>query len=643
MKIESIILKGFRCFGPEGTTIIFEPGVTALVGSNGSGKTALFQALMRLFGVTQTQRRVKKQDFHIPVNQSGLQSGATLSIDVVLSFPELDNVDNGNVGDAVPEFFRQMVATGPGEPLKVRIILRATWTDDGTPNGSIEEDIHYVKTLNENFDWDNDCQKVPAYERSTIQLIYVPATRNAEEQVTSFLKGRLWQAAKWSSKFRQITENTAKSIQEQFQNESPAQFVLERLKRRWKQVHEADTDSTPVLRLIEHRFEEFVRKADFAFYPDEAGQERSLAELSDGQRSLFHIALTAAILEIERDIHVQNVSDFDQEKIRKAHLTILAIEEPENSLSPFFLSRIMALARDIGNLDTAQVIISSHSAAILSRIEPKEVRYFRLNLENRQSSVRKLTLPSDDLEASKYVRLAVRAYPELYFAKFVILVEGDSERLIIPRIAEAMSVSLDPSFVPIVPLGGRHCTHFWKLLSDLQIPFVTLLDLDIGRRHGGANIIRDVVDKLAQIGVTLNDINLNTIDTLKDSDLWNEDNYWLRTLEEKGIFFSHPLDFDFAMLRAFPEAYKNSISGGHGPAQNIDRAKEETLKTGGDGTLYGNDYNNEFQWYPYLFLRRSKPETHLAALARISDEDLSAHTPHTLKCLIEYVKVNLGL
>ena len=643
MKIESVTLKGFRCFGPEGTTITFESGVTALVGGNGSGKTALFQALMRLFGVTQMQRRVKKQDFHVPINQSGLQSGATLSIDVVLSFPELDDVHNDDVGYAVPEFFRQMVASGPGEPLKVRIILKASWIDDGTPNGSIEEDIRYVRTLNENYDWDNDCQKVPSYERSTIQLIYVPATRNVEEQVTSFLKSRLWQAAKWSSELREITENTAKSIQDQFQTESPVQFVLERLKRRWKQVHEADTDSIPLLRLIEWRFEELIRKADFAFFPNEAGQERSLADLSDGQRSLFHIALTAAILEIERDVYVQKVSDFDQEKIRKTHLTVLAIEEPENSLSPFFLSRIMALARDIGNLDTAQVIISSHSPSILSRIYPEEVRYFRLNRKNRQSSIRKLTLPSSDLEASKYVRLAVRAYPELYFAKFVILVEGDSERLVIPRIAEAMGVSLDPSFVPIVPLGGRHCTHFWKLLSDLQIPFATLLDLDIGRRHGGANIIRDVVNKLAQISVTLNNIDLNTIDTLKDSDLWNEDNYWLRTLKEKGVFFSHPLDFDFAMLRAFPEAYKNSVSSGHGPTQSIERAKEETLKAGGEPTLYGDNYNDEFLWYPYLFLRRSKPETHLAALARISDEDLATCAPRTIKCLIEYVKFKLGL
>lgn len=51
---------------------------------------------------------------------------------------------------------------------------------------------------------------------------------------------------------------------------------------------------------------------------------------------------------------------------------MLAIEEPENSLSPFFLSRIMAQAREIGALPSAQVVLSSHSASILGRVEPEE-------------------------------------------------------------------------------------------------------------------------------------------------------------------------------------------------------------------------------------------------------------------------------
>jgi hypothetical protein len=372
---------------------------------------------------------------------------------------------------------------------------------------------------------------------------------------------------------------------------------------------------------------------------------------------LFHIALTAATLEVERDVFAlaPNKNAFDKEKLRRAHLTLLAIEEPENSLSPFFLSRIIAQARDIGDLDTAQVVLSSHSAAILSRIEPEEVRYFRLDRENRESSVRKLTLPKDDIEASKYVRLAVRAYPELYFARFVILAEGDSEQLVIPRIAEAMGIPLDPSFVPIVPLGGRYCNHFWKLLSDLKIPFATLLDFDIGRAHGGANIIRNVVENLTAIGVDLKnnkraidgDIAPDELDDLEDEDLWlnYEENHWVQALEDESVFFSDPLDLDFSMLIAFPDAYQHPYPGGRGPhtsTEALEKAKEATLKTGGNATLYKDEYNDEFRWYPYLFLRRSKPETHLAALTRITDEQLSTEAPAALLSLVEYVKIALG-
>jgi putative ATP-dependent endonuclease of OLD family len=421
MKLESISIQNFRCFGANPTTIELHPAVTTFVGANGSGKTAVFQAISRLFGITAGQRMIGRQDFHLAADQQGLASGAALAIEVVFGFPELEGMDGEASRDAVPEFFTQMAASGPSEPLKVRMRLQATWTDDGTPDGAIDEDVRWITTLGE-FQWD-ECKRVHAVERGSIQLIYVPAMRDAASQVTALLKGRLWQAAKWSRGFRERSSRGAEKIQAQFESEEPAQFVIERLTKRWQQVHEADTDTTPVLRLVESRFEELVRRAEFAFSPDEAGRERVLGDLSDGQRSLFHIALTAATLEVERDAFAlaPDESAFDQEKLRRAHLTILAIEEPENSLSPFFLSRIVLQARAIGGLLSAQVVVSSHSPAILSRIEPEEVRYFRLIRTTRRSVVRRLTLPENDADAGQYVRLAVRAYPELYFARFVIL------------------------------------------------------------------------------------------------------------------------------------------------------------------------------------------------------------------------------
>jgi putative ATP-dependent endonuclease of OLD family len=648
VKLESISIKNFRCFGVLARKIVFEPGVTTFVGGNGSGKTAVFQALSRLFGVTTGQRLVRRQDFHVRPNEVELPSGTSLFIECIFAFPELEGLDEDEVDDAVPEFFLQMAASAPGEPLKVRIRLQATWIEDGTPDGSVDEDVRWITTLGNDFEWD-ECKRVQATERGSVQLIYVPAARDAATQVTALLKGRLWQAAKWSNDFRDSSARSAKAIQTSFEREQPAQFVIERLTKRWRQVHEADTDTTPALRLVEDRFEELVRKAEFAFYPDEAGRERALTDLSDGQRSLFHIALTAATLEVERDAFAlpPHESSFDQEKLRRAYLTLLAIEEPENSLSPFFLSRIVAQAREIGALESAQVFLSSHSPAILSRIEPHEVRYFRLVRTARRSIVLRITLPAASEEASRYVRLAVRAHPELYFARFVILCEGDSERIVIPRIAEAMGVPLDPSFVAIVPLGGRYVGHFWKLLRGLRIPHATLVDLDLGRVHGGANAIRTMIEHLQEAEVDLGEIDQAALDDLEDSELLEdfEDNEWVELLREHDVFFSYPLDIDFSMLKRFSE-YEITNPGGHGPRRTeeaIAEKKAVTLKTGGDPDLYDDSYDEEFVWYPYLFLNRRKPATHLAALSEIDDEELTDDAPPELTALIGRVKEVLGL
>ncbi|ROT94701.1 ATP-dependent nuclease [Histidinibacterium lentulum] len=652
MKIESVAVRNFRCFGPEWMVVSLQEQVTAFVGGNGSGKTALFQALSRLFGVTRTDRTVTKKDFHIAHDEEELPDGRALEIECVLGFPELDEEEDEDA-PSVPDFFNHMAASGPDEPLKARIRLVARWVEDGTPDGTVEEDVRWITTLGDEFDWET-LPKVSAVDRASIQVVYVPALRNAADRVTELLKGRLWRAALWSADLGARATEGAELIQNQFDQEAPSNFIIERLTHRWQQVYEGDTDSTPNLRLIESRIEELVRRAEFVFHPDEAGRNRVLADLSDGQRSLFHIALTAATLETEQAALalVAAESPFDQEKLRRTHLTILAIEEPENSLSPFFLSRIVTQAREIGEMSTAQALISSHSASILSRIEADEVRYFRLDRQTRRAFVRLLTLPKDDAEASAYVRLAVRSYPELYFARFVILAEGDSERVVLPRLAEARGVPLDPSFVPIVPLGGRYVSHFWRLLTDLGIPHATLLDFDLGRAHGGAKMIRTAFAALEEVDrdLTANPlvidgtISLDDLEDLDDEDVledWAE-NDWLQALRHEAVFFSDPIDLDFAMLEAFSAAYQHPNPGGRGPrttAEAIVEKKRVVLKTNGNPDIYdGEQWNDSFAWYPYLFLSRSKPETHLAALSRIARRNLARRAPPELRALIDHVR-----
>ncbi len=93
---------------------------------------------------------------------------------------------------------------------------------------------------------------------------------------------------------------------------------------------------------------------------------------------------------------------------------------------------------------------------MLSRVEPQEVRYCRCDPKTRETTVRSVKLPEDDEEASGFVREAVLAFPELYFARFVLLVEGDSEQVVMPKLAAGKDMLIDQSFVAIAPLGGRH-------------------------------------------------------------------------------------------------------------------------------------------------------------------------------------------
>ncbi|MCX3880654.1 ATP-dependent endonuclease, partial [Stenotrophomonas maltophilia] len=92
----------------------------------------------------------------------------------------------------------------------------------------------------------------------------------------------------------------------------------------------------------------------------------------------------------------------------------------------------------------------------------------------------------------------VQAFPELYFSRLVVLGEGDSDAIVLPRLLQSKGAPVDESAISIAPLGGRHVNHFWRLLSALEIPSFTLLDLDVARHQAGWGRIKYVNDQLGE-------------------------------------------------------------------------------------------------------------------------------------------------
>lgn len=646
MFIERLTLTNFRCFGPEVTTIELAPGLTAFVGVNGAGKTAVMQALQRLFGITGEQRRLRRQDFHVPAAEDVAPQQRHLVIEVILAFPELDA--GGADAAAIPEFFHQMAADEAGR-LKCRLRFEASWTEDGSLDGTIEQKYWAVRGFGAFTE--ADCIELNAIDRARIQMIYVPASRDGASQVTAFLRGRLWRAINWSQGVRDTFSDAGATLNGAFAGEAAVDLVAGAVRRRWQEVHTAGTDTTPMFRPVDLRFQEFIRKVEVVFRPDEAGRERALDDLSDGQRSLFHLAITAATLDVESSIAADPVAaGFQAGGVPMPALTLIAVEEPENNLAPFYLSRIVRQIEDLTRSSRAQAVVSSHSASILVRVDPTQVRHFRLNPADRTARVRVIRLPENQEEASKFVREAVRTYPELYFARFAVLGEGASEEVVLPWLADAMGFDIDRSFVAVVPLGGRHVNHLWRLLNDLDIPYATLLDLDWGRDGGGWGRIKSACSQLLAIGVRPQAIFQQPNPAGPEADLAAFDgraiedvaalNQWMNALRVHNVFFCAPLDLDYSMLRAFPAAYQVAEPGRQGPSPQGD-PRTAVLGDAGRGDLYGPDQDVLLRWYRYLFLGRGKPSTHVRILSSLAPETLAAGAPEDLRALLTSIVARL--
>ena len=657
MRIETLTVSGFRCFGPDPLKIAISSKVTAVVGPNAAGKTALLHALSMLFGVTRAQRTVQRSDFHLGADDDPEdREPKSLFIDVTIGLFELS--DGTATAETIAPSFRHMQIEREDKAPACRMRLEARWVDDGTAEGEVSQELFWVDSLEDDPPEDKQ-HPVSAADRGLIQLYYTPASRDAAAQIratTGALAARLLRAIEWSSETEDAVQEAAESLTAAFEGEAAIAAIGKALQKRWSGLHDEVVDRKPRLSLVSRRFEEVVNKIAVIFEHGPDGHERDIEALSDGQQSLFYFALVAAVFDLEREVVAGTVEGFHDDNLRIPALTLFALEEPENHLSPYFLARIIQQVRSLTDSGGAQAIVTSHSPAVLSRVEAREVRYCRYDPKTCVSTVKRIKIPAGVTEAAKFVRGAMLAYPELYFARFVLLVEGDSERVVLPRLAEALNLLIDPAFVAIVPLGGRHVQHFWRLLTHLEIPHATLLDLDLGRYGGGYGRVKTAIEKLMDVGVPkaallkiargiLSDEEFAEMHTWPDSSDHKKLLGWVDSLKPHGVYFSMPLDLDLAMLEAFPEAFEAIIPKGGGPRMTVDKAAEAVLGTGGPGAAA---YTGPFAELPellpayrYHFLTNSKPATHLRALTHIKAKTLLEKMPLGLVEVLQHIAKSL--
>ncbi|MEN5112228.1 AAA family ATPase [Pseudomonas sp. TWI672] len=642
MILKKMRVCGFQSFGAEPVVIDFEK-LTFLIGPNGSGKTATLQALCRLFAFDPNQRRLRRSDFFVPYDEEEVPKERKLWIEADFHFPEI--ADHGKEHPTIPCNFGHMRLDDIGGVPRVRYRLDATLGLDD----EIEQSLRYVSEAEED-GTPIITAPVPRDERNQIQVHYLPARRDPAEHITygaNALLGRLLRAVNWTDQREEISK-LSEGISKSLRNNRSVTNLGDGIAKAWGQLHKGQFFKDPSLTFVASEIESLLRHLSVSFTPGHGEQQVDFSRLSDGQKSMLYLTLVLSSQAVGRAVLNGDDDSFDVDKLRPAVFTIVALEEPENSLSPHYLGRIVSSLKvlvDDEKTPDAQALIATHAPSMLRRVEPENIRYLRLD-EFRRTVVTTIKMPADkDGEQYKYVREAVQAFPEVYFARLVILGEGDSEEIVLPRLLAAKGLLVDEAAVCIAPLGGRHVNHFWRLLSGLDIPYVTLLDLDVARFGGGWGRIKYVATQLLEHRCDDKYLSKAEIDSLPN---WNDAKReilkvekdpksmsYIGELEHLDVFFSAPMDLDFAMLCAFPKAF------------GVATADLTTPKMGTVKSVLGDSFFDKAQYsvlqrkyfgaYHKLFKLDSKPKSHIQALATLGNEELIKKMPVSLVRLVDRV------
>lgn len=245
------------------------------------------------------------------------------------------------------------------------------------------------------------------------------------------------------------------------------------------------------------------------------------------------------------------------EKHERDH-TFVAIEEPEAHLHPHLQRQMfrsfLRLRPHVpkGNADPLQetpatILVTTHSphlasiapiksivllqqtaAEVLADDERKETRSVPATIATSTAIADLDPKVVEDLE--RYIEVT-RA--ELLFARGVVLVEGEAETYLVPKIAELHGVDLDRIGISVCAAGGVHFDSYVRLLNILKIPFAVITDGDPDTPRPGKvrvmSLLRGIIGK-------------EGYDNLDDAAR-------LRTAREHGLFFGETT-FEVDLLRS---------------------------------------------------------------------------------------------
>jgi putative ATP-dependent endonuclease of OLD family len=195
----------------------------------------------------------------------------------------------------------------------------------------------------------------------------------------------------------------------------------------------------------------------------------------------------------------------------EAGVHLVFIEEPEAHLHPqmqeVFIQKLGEMAELFaktyggGRRWPVQFVVTTHSSYMANKAPFDATRYFLTAPDAGGApvfSTRIKDLKRDFGDKSKDDNDFLHQYMtqtrcDLLFADKVILIEGTTERLLLPKIIEKLDSGTTPSpnlgsqYLAVLEVGGAYSHKFFKLLDFLELPALIITDIDaVGGADGSA-------------------------------------------------------------------------------------------------------------------------------------------------------------
>jgi len=434
-----------------GVLVVLNPGLNVLIGENDSGKTALVDAIRHLLS-TQSREwyRLDSSDFH------GAGENRTKRLKIEAVFRCFTNQE------AAP--FLEWMGFEDREG-RQDYVLTVRLTAERKPNRIVVDFRAGPDSVGSQMDGE---------ARELLRVTYLKPLRDGEGELTPGRRSRLAQILSAHKLFQDELPGTPDQKHKLEEIVGEANTAI----RQYFSSTDDKAQGRELMRAINGFLTEFfpegdARSAEINISGGDLGEIlRRLALVLEenpaglGSLNLLYIAAELLLLQ-----------SYEFQGLRLG-----IVEELEAHLHPQAQLRLIAfLERHVADRGKGQFILTTHSTTLGASIDLKNL------LICRGDSVFPMASDFTELEPKNYDflhRFLDATKANLFFARGVILVEGDAENLLLPAIAEIIDRPLHRYGVSIVNVGSTAFLHYAKIFSrkdgkSIGIPVAVVTDMDV--------------------------------------------------------------------------------------------------------------------------------------------------------------------